>query len=148
MKIKDATNKVNEALEGAAAKVERAKLTKWALVALAVALVCLVAFWAFPAKATGMEHAVVTVKTVVAPTVVAPPPAPVAAPPSVAAPTSPSTQPSGGGGGNSSWLAKGGAVMIGVGVFFYAVICTAERHKNPQGWFSRNCRPQDWTLPK
>ncbi len=152
MKIKDVTNKVNEALDGVAAKAERTRLTKWIIVALvALLLVYVYAFWPSKARATGFEHAVVkplVVAPVAAPPVVAPPAASAAVPPSAAAPASPSTQPSGGGGGGSSWLAKGGWAMIGVTVFFYAVICTAERWKNPQGWFARRCRPQDWVKPE
>lgn len=55
-KIKDVTNKVNEALDGAAAKVERARLTKWALVALVVILLIALGLWAGKARATGYEH--------------------------------------------------------------------------------------------
>jgi hypothetical protein len=46
MKIRDASEKANEALEGAAAKIERQGLTKWILVALAVVLVIAVWLWA------------------------------------------------------------------------------------------------------
>lgn len=146
MKIKDATEKANEALDGVAAKVERTRLTKWVLVALAVVVVLLLAAWFTKARATGMEHAIVpvVVKTApVVPPVVVPPPVSVPVPPpsSGAAPV----QPSGGGNGPG---AMGWYVMGGVIVFFVAVICTAERHKNPQGWFAKNCRPQDWVKPQ
>lgn len=46
MKIREAADKANEALDGAAAKIERAQLTKWVLVALAVVLLVLIAAWA------------------------------------------------------------------------------------------------------
>lgn len=79
----------------------------------------------------------------IAPVIVkaAPVAAPVAAP--AAAPTAPPA-PTPAGSGAESWLAKGGAAFIGVAVFFYAVICTSERHRNPGSWFAEHCRPRDW----
>ena len=133
MKIKDATNKVNKALDGAAAKVERSRLTKWILVALAVVLVLLVFAWAKAAHATGLEHAVV-VTTVVK----AAPAAVTAAAPAAAT----SGAASGGGaapvvaGGGGSSLA-GTVAFAGVGVFFWAVICVAEKAKNPNGFWAK-----------
>lgn len=56
MKIKEAGEKVNEALQGAAAKVERQGLTKWVLVALIVVLVIAVGLWFSKARATGYEN--------------------------------------------------------------------------------------------
>lgn len=118
MKIKQASDKANEALDGAAAKVERAGLTKWILVALAVVLVVLIFSWARAARATGVEHAVVqtiapvVVKpaAVVVPTVVTPPPA-------VTAPSATAQQAPGNGPGTIGY-----AVAVGVAVYFGAVI--------------------------
>lgn len=112
-------------------------------------LIALILVWSSSAWATGghvIKPVIVKPPVVVTPPVTAPPPAPVAVPPpsSVAAPSAPAQAQPSGGGGNSSWLAKGGLVMIGVAVFFYAVICTSERHRNPGTWFSEHCRPQDW----
>lgn len=56
MKIKDASDAVNAALNNAAAKVERTKLTKWILVALAAVLLIAVGLWFSKARATGYEH--------------------------------------------------------------------------------------------
>lgn len=65
------------------------------------------------------------------------PPAAAPAAPSIPAPAAPT-------GSAESWIAKGGAAFIGVAVYFYAVICTAERGNNPGSWFAEHCRPQDW----
>lgn len=65
MKIKDATEKANEALEGVAAKVERSRLTKWILVALVIVLLVAVGLWFSKARATGYEY---TPNMVLAPT--------------------------------------------------------------------------------
>lgn len=133
MKIKDASDKMNEALDSAAGKVERARLTKWVLVALAVVLILLIVAWARAAHATGYEHAVpivVKAATVVPPTVVTPPVVtPPVAPPTTAPPAQP---PSGSGPGALGWY-----VMAGVAVYFWAVICVAERAKNPDGFWAR-----------
>lgn len=56
MKIKDVTDKANEALSSAEAWVERRRLTRWALVLLAVAFVAALVLWATKAAATGYEH--------------------------------------------------------------------------------------------
>jgi hypothetical protein len=56
MKIKDATGKANEALDSAAAQVERAKLTKWVLLALAGVLLVVIWMWFAKAQATGYEQ--------------------------------------------------------------------------------------------
>jgi hypothetical protein len=45
VKIREASKKANEALEGAAGKIERQGLTKWILVALAVVLLVAIGFW-------------------------------------------------------------------------------------------------------
>lgn len=111
-------NKVDEKLDALAAKVERHKLTKWILVALALALLVALGLWATKARATGGHHVVpIIVKPVVPPVppVVTPPPAsvPVSPPSSGAAPS----QPSGGGGGTLGWY-----VMGAVAIYFGAVI--------------------------
>lgn len=56
MKIREASEKANEALDGAAARIERAKLTKWVLLALAIVLLIAVGLWFSKARATGYEH--------------------------------------------------------------------------------------------
>lgn len=56
MKIKDVSDKANEALDSTASKIERAKLTKWVLVALAVVLLIAIGLWFSKARATGYEH--------------------------------------------------------------------------------------------
>lgn len=61
-------NKVDEKLDALAAKVERHKLTKWILVALALALLVALGLWATKARATGGHHVVpIIVKPVVPP---------------------------------------------------------------------------------
>jgi hypothetical protein len=62
-----------------------------------------------------------------------------AAAPATAPPVEAAQLPSGSGPDAISWGAFSGVVT-----FFYAVICTAERGNNPDGWFAKNCRPQDW----
>jgi hypothetical protein len=130
MKIKDATDKANEALSGAAAKVERAGLTKWILVALGVVLLILIGVWASAAHATGWHHApVVPPKVVIAPPVAAPPPAavpPAAPPPATPAPQS---QPSGSGPGAVSWVVFGAVVVYFANVIRVHWIACAQREE-------------------
>ncbi len=131
MKIRDASDKANAALDDAAAKVERAKLTKWILVALAVLLLVAVGLWFSKARATGWHHVVVKPPVVVAPPVVVTPPvpapvappvvAPVAPPPAVATtpPPAPAQQPAAAHKGPGVMAY---AVMAGVAIYFGAVI--------------------------
>jgi hypothetical protein len=129
--------KIKEALEGATAKVERLGLTKW-LVALVVGLILLLVFSL--ARATGVEHAVVIVTKVVpvVPATVTPAAATVVPAAAPVPATAPAQQPSYGGGSS----AAGWFVFAGVGVFFYAVICSSERHRNPEGFFAKHCKPK------
>lgn len=139
MKIKEAADKANEALEGAAAQVERAKLTKWVLLALGIVLLIAVGLWFSKARATGFHPPIIVTPPVVAPPVVVATPVVVPPPSTAAATPLPAEQPSGGGSGFN----PGYFVMAGVAIFFYAVICQKEREVNSTGWFARNCKP-DW----
>lgn len=101
---------------------------------LAAVLILFALMFASVAFATG-GHVPVIVKP---PVVVAPPPAPpVVASPAAAAPVAPAQQPVAGNGPG----AMGWAVMGGVVLYFYAVICTKERSDNKEGWFAQNCKP-------
>lgn len=109
----DFKTKANEFLNSAAGKIERAGLTKWILVGLAVLLLILVGTWATAAHATGIHHV-----PIVKPPVVVPPPAPpvvvpttVTPPPST--PAAPAQQPSGGSGpGAAGYIAFGFVVAF------------------------------------
>lgn len=118
----DFKTKANEFLNSAAGKVERAGLTKWILVGLAVLLLILVGTWATAAHATGVHY--------IPPVVVAKPPVvayeiPVIANPPPSAPSAPAQQPSGGGRGSGS---PGVAGWIAVGIVLAFFTETIRQH--------------------
>ncbi|MCC7144229.1 MAG: hypothetical protein IT349_19210 [Candidatus Eisenbacteria bacterium] len=137
MKIKDASKKVNDALDGAAAKVERQKMTKWVMVALVAVLLVVMVMWASAAQATGWHHVKpVIIKTVVVkPPVVVPPPAPppvvTPVPPASAPPAAPAQQPSAGGSGPGtlSWIVFGAVVVYFTAVIRSHMIFCAQREE-------------------
>jgi hypothetical protein len=113
---------------------------KWLVVAIVVLVVILVGAVLTKAHATGVDAVVVVtippavvVTPVVAPSVVAPSTA-------TALPAAPATQP-GPATGSSAGLA-GTIAFSFVAVFFYAVICTSERHRNAEGFFAQHCKPK------
>jgi hypothetical protein len=116
--------------EKLASFIASGKAYKYGLVVIAVFVVLLILVLGNKARATGVATGVVVPATIVVPPVVAPP---VVAPPPVVAhpPTAPVTQPSGG----ASWV--GGLVMVGVGLYFWAVICVKEREVNPEGFWPK-----------
>jgi len=112
------------------------KAYKYGLVVIAVFVVLLILVLGNKARATGVATGVVVPATIVVPPVVAPPvvaPPPVVVPPPTTAPPAPSAQPS----GDASWFANGGWVMVGVGLYFWAVICVKEREVNPEGFWPK-----------
>ena len=96
---------------------------------LAAVLILFALMFSAVAFATG-SHVPIIVKP---PVVVAPPPPTVAVPPPSPA-AAPQPQPSGGGSGS----ALGWAVMGGVAVYFWAVICVKEKADNADGWFAQH----------
>lgn len=131
MKIKS----VIEAIKGA--KLERAQLMKWLLIALGGILLIVVLVWAGKARATPVAAVVpltivpvTVVPATVVPTAVIPTAAvPTAAASSTATPTAATQQ--------AASSALGYAVFAGVGLAFWYVICAAEIDKNAEGFVAR-----------
>lgn len=107
-------------------------------VGILIGVIATSAFATFEPIAPVVVKPAITAVPAVAPAV-APATAPAAASTAPAAPAPVAAGPQA-----DSWLVKGGAAFVGVAVFFYAVICTSERHRNPGSWFAEHCRPRDW----
>lgn len=103
---------------------------------LAAVLILFVVMFTSVAFATGGHVPIIVKPPVVVPppVVVAPPPPSVAVPPPSPA-AAPQPQPAGGGSGPG---AMGWAVMGGVAVYFWAVICVKEKAENADGWFAKH----------
>ena len=121
--------------EKLASFIASGKAYKYGLVVIAVFVVLLILVLGNKARATGVATGIVVPATIVVPPVVAPPVVapPVVVPPPTTAPPAPSVQPS----GDASWFANGGWVMVGVGLYFWAVICVKEREVNPYGFWPK-----------